>query len=82
MVTTLSGVDVVLGGNGNDSPGSAARDDTFVGDRAEVTWAVPTTNNPAGTLQVVKVQVIDNTVGGADLAYGEADDDLLVGGTR
>ena len=82
VVTTLSGVDVVLGGNGDDFARLGAGTDTFVGDRAEVTWAVPTTNNPSGTLQVVKVQVIDNTVGGADLAYGEADDDLLVGGTR
>ena len=67
MVTTLSGVDVVLGGNGDDFARLGAGTDTFVGDRAEVTWAVPTTNNPSGTLQVVKVQVIDNTVGGADL---------------
>ena len=36
----------------------------------------------AGTLQLVRVEVIDNAVGGDDTAYGEAGEDVLVGGTR
>ena len=77
IVITLGGTDTVVGGAGDDYVRSGAGTDTVVGDHATLTWAVI-----AGTLQLVRVEVIDNAVGGNDTAYGEAGEDVLVGGTR
>ncbi len=76
VITTLGGLDIILGGAGNDHAWTGAGDDIFVGDHGIVTWAVR-----GDTLQVVRVEVIDNGIGGNDTAYGEDGEDVLIGGT-
>ncbi len=76
-ITTGTGIDVVVGGADGDTAHLGAGADTFVGDHGTITWAVK-----AGALQVVTIDVIDNGVGGNDKAYGEAGEDVLIGGTR
>src|SRR5699024_7950815 len=74
-ITTGSGVDIVLGGAAGDTIDVGAGNDLVLGDHGAVTWLVL-----GGGLQVARVEVTDNTIGGGDTIRGRAGEDVLVGG--
>lgn len=75
-ITSGSGTDVILGGAGDDTIASGAGDDVVVGDHASLTFGAE-----SGALELLKVAVIDDTIGGADTVHAGAGDDIVIGGT-
>ena len=75
-ITTGTGADVVLGGQGGDTIDLGDGIDLALGDNGYVVWAAK-----AGALQVVLMTSTDDTVGGNDKVYARAGDDVIIGGT-
>jgi Ca2+-binding RTX toxin-like protein len=75
-ITTGAGVDVILGGFGDDLVHAGDSGDFVIGDNGSVSW------NVVGTaLQVLQLTTTYDGLGGVDTIYGQGGQDVLIGGT-
>jgi Ca2+-binding RTX toxin-like protein len=71
-ITTLGGMDLLMGGDGGDVIESGAGDDFVIADHATFNYANGV---------VVTITTTDTAIGGDDTIHAGADDDVVIGGT-
>ena len=67
--------DLIIGGLGNDTISGAGASDILIGDAARIIY------DSAG-LVPIEIETIDRANGGSDIIFGQADDDLIIGGSN
>jgi Ca2+-binding RTX toxin-like protein len=76
VITTGTGIDLVLGGAAGDTVAAGDGADVVVGDHGFIDLGVK-----SGALYALTITVTDNAIGGADTIRGEGGQDVLIGGT-